>query len=62
MHDVSGYGILLDIGHGCAYTVCVVNPSDDFFVDMFLPLTIAVSTTSLPPKAMIFSCHRTLCN
>ena len=62
MHNVSGYGILLDSGHGDAYTVCAMKLQVISSNVVIFTLAVAVPLFYFPPKAMTFSYHWTLCN
>ena len=59
MHNVSGYGILLDSGHGDAYTVCAMKLHVISSNVVIFTLAVAVPLFCFLPKAMTFSY---LCN
>ena len=63
MHNVSGYGILLDSGHGDEYTVCAMKVQVISCNVVIFTLAVAVPLVFyFPPKAMTFSHHGTPCN
>ena len=55
MHNVSGYGILLDSGSGDAYTVCAMKLQVISSNVVIFTLAVAVPVFYFPPKAMTFS-------